>query len=189
MGEPLLKARVEKFIINREQTEEELIQRAEEESGIPMREIQVKDSAGRRITNPTQGQTAWIYYGGLKGGEEDESHRVWVTINFELKQHHMWVDNKEHIRDIMLRKRYNRAAVAAAGLNGKLEGPWRKNPIIKLMRRPDVKRVPVRLPKAEQTWNPESGRVMLAVRYRQGPLRVKEIPCEMPLKKVLEWFI
>jgi hypothetical protein len=187
-NQPNPKVRVEKFIVNGEQTEEELIQRAEWESGIPAEEIQVKDSMGRRITRPVQGQTAWIHYGGLKGGCDDEDGRVWVTINFELKQHHMWVDNKEHIREIMPRKRCNKAAVAPAGLNGKLEGPWYKNPVIKLVRRPDVKGVPVRLPKVVQEWNPDSRRVMVAVKQQWEKTRVKEIPCEMPLKKVLEWF-
>jgi hypothetical protein len=137
-----------------------------------------------------QGQSAWISYGGLKGGgNEEEWDPVWATINFELKQHHMWVHNTEHIRDIMLRKRYNKAAVAPAGLNGKLEGQWRRRPVIKLICRPDVKGVPVRFPKeAGKEWNPESGKVTIAVRYESERIKVKEVPCEMPLKKGLERF-
>jgi hypothetical protein len=181
---------VEKFVIWGEQTEEELIQRAREETGILQNEIQVRDSLGRRITNPMRGQTAWIHYGGLKGGGEyfEEHERVWLTINFEERQHHMWVDRKEHIRDIMLRKRYNKAAVAPVGLKGKLEGPWNTSPVVKLIRRPDVQGEPIRLPKKAQEWDRESRKVMMVVKFQGYRRRAKEIPCEMPLKEVIKWF-
>jgi hypothetical protein len=114
---------------------------------------------------------------------------VWLTINFEEKQHHMWVDRKEHIRDIMQRKRYNKAAVAPAGLKGKLEGLWNKNPVAKLIRRPDVKGEIVRFPKKAPEWDRESRKVMVVVKFQGHRRRAKEIPCEMPLKEVLKWFL
>jgi hypothetical protein len=173
------------FTINDEHTEQDLIQRAERETGIPAKEIQVRDSAGRRITNPVQGATAWIHYGGLKGGRTE----VEIILQFELKTHHLWVWEREHIRDIMLRKRYDKTVVAPMGLKGKLEGPWQSKQVIKLGRRPDVQgHPPARLPKEVPVWNPNSEKVMLWMDVEGNGTRAKFVPKEMPPKEVLKKF-
>jgi hypothetical protein len=172
-------------MINEEQPEAELIQRAERESGIPERDVQIRDSAGQRIMNSIQGRTAWIHYGGLKGGRRE----VEIILQFEPKSHHLWVKEREHVRDIMLRKRYDKSAVAPMGLKGKLDGPWEIKQVIKLGRRPDVQGwTQAPLPKETPVLNPDSEKVMLWIDIEGNSTRAKFVPREMPVKEVFKKF-
>jgi hypothetical protein len=125
------------FTAATEQTEEELKAIVEARTGIPREEIKLKNSHGLELTHWTLGTTVWVAYGGLNGGGLTKKRQFRaIYLEFDGTKYPVEVKEMWHMRKVLLEQRFSKEVVAAVGLRGQLEGPWKEGQVMKLVRRP-----------------------------------------------------